>query len=252
MSERRAEVGQLLTFGHGTASPDQLLALLTGAGVRLVVDVRRYPGSRRSPELAREAMSTWMPEAGVEYCWEPRLGGRRRLPAGHDDSMDDWWRVTSFRAYAAHMRTDEFRDGLAPVLDRVQDEVAAVMCSESLWWRCHRRLVSDASLLLHHRPVLHLAHDGKLTEHVPPPAARVVGDALYYPSRSIDGEETDVDRGPEFDGVRIGRPATGGLVDAGYTTIEDLPDDLDELASLHGVGPRAIRLLSEARVARDT
>jgi uncharacterized protein (DUF488 family) len=173
-------VGLLLTLGHGTASPELLLTLLADAEVRLVVDVRRHPGSRRSPALGREAMSSWMPAAGVEYRWEPRLGGRRRLPAGDDDALDGWWRVTAFRAYAAHMRTDEFRAGLAELLDRADGTLTAIMCSESLWWRCHRRLVSDAAVLLHGWSVWHLAHDGSRTEHVPPPAARAVGGDLYY------------------------------------------------------------------------
>jgi uncharacterized protein (DUF488 family) len=177
-------MGQLLTVGHGTASPDQLLALLASANVEVIVDVRRYPGSRRDPALGREAMSSWMPAAGVEYHWEPRLGGRRRLPAGQDDALDDWWHVAAFRAYAAHMRTEEFRVGLAGLLDRVDGAVTTMMCSESVWWRCHRRLISDAAVLLHQRPVRHLGHDGRLTEHVPPPAAKVVGQDLYYGAMS--------------------------------------------------------------------
>jgi uncharacterized protein (DUF488 family) len=171
----------LLTVGHGTATPPELAALLTGAGVARVVDVRRFPGSRRQPELAREAMAGWMPDAGLTYRWEERLGGRRRIPPGQDPAVDGWWRVTSFRAYAAHMRTEEFRSGLADLLDRVDEADTAIMCSESLWWRCHRRLVSDAVVLLHDRPVHHLAHDGRLTEHVPPPTATVIEDRIHYP-----------------------------------------------------------------------
>jgi uncharacterized protein (DUF488 family) len=192
MTTTGTRVGRLLTFGHGTASPDRLLTLLGGEDVRLVVDVRRVPGSRRNPELSREAMEEWMPAAGVEYQWEPRLGGRRRLPAEQDHTSDDWWRVKSFRAYAAHMRTDEFRAGLAALLDRVPVTVTAIMCSESLWWRCHRRLVSDAASLLHDQPVLHLSPQGTLTEHVPPAAARVVGDALYYPDDAVDEQGSGV------------------------------------------------------------
>ena len=170
----------LLTFGHGTASPDEIVALLRNAGVEQVVDVRRFPGSRRDPGLGKDAMTTWLPEAGIDYLWEPRLGGRRRIPAGQDDRVDGWWRVAAFRAYAAHMRTDEFRDGLDVLMERMDRAQTAVMCSESLWWRCHRRLVSDAVLLLHGRPVNHLGHDGRLTEHVPPPSAAVVADELHY------------------------------------------------------------------------
>lgn len=171
---------QLLTFGHGTASPVELVTLMRNAGVAYVVDVRRFPGSRRDPEMSKDAMSTWLPENGVDYLWEPRLGGRRRLPAGQGDDVDGWWRVTAFRAYAAHMRTADFRGGLDVLLERIQHGRTAIMCSESLWWRCHRRLISDAVLLLHGIPVSHLGHDGRLTEHVPPPSATVVAGEIRY------------------------------------------------------------------------
>jgi uncharacterized protein (DUF488 family) len=171
---------RLLTVGHGTATPEELTAILHRAGVDQIVDVRRFPGSRRNPGLGRDAMSAWLPEAGIAYLWEPRLGGRRRVPAGQDDAVDGWWRVAAFRAYAAHMRTPEFRDGLAVLLEWADHATTAIMCSESLWWRCHRRLISDAVLLLHDRPVSHLGHDGRLTEHVPPPAAAVVDGELHY------------------------------------------------------------------------
>ncbi|SFC99139.1 Protein of unknown function, DUF488 [Nocardioides terrae] len=173
-------MGRLLTFGHGTARPDELVALLTTAGVEQVVDVRRFPGSRRNPGLSRDALGTWLADAGVDYLWEPRLGGRRRVPAGQRDDVDGWWRVAAFRAYAAHMRTEEFRAGLEVLLERMDHAETAIMCSESLWWRCHRRLISDAVLLLHNRPVSHLGHDGRLSEHLPPPAAAVVAGELRY------------------------------------------------------------------------
>jgi uncharacterized protein (DUF488 family) len=170
----------LLTFGHGTATPDELVALLQGAGIEQVIDVRRFPGSRRNPGLGTDAMSTWLPEAGVDYLWEQRLGGRRRIPAGQDDEVDGWWRVAAFRAYAAHTRTEEFRAGLEVLVERMEHRKTAIMCSESLWWRCHRRLISDAVLLLHGTPVHHLGHDGRLTEHEPPPSAVVVAGELHY------------------------------------------------------------------------
>ena len=134
-------VADLLTVGHGTAGEDELLRLLHGAGVRLVVDVRRFPGSRRHPHVTRAQLERWLPVGGVQYRWDPRLGGRRHVPAG-DDEVDTWWQVPAFRAYAAHMRTDEFRAGLDELLTDVAARSAgytAAMCSESLWWRCHRR-----------------------------------------------------------------------------------------------------------------
>lgn len=173
-----------LSFGHGTAEQDELAALLTGAGVGLVVDVRRFPGSRRHPHTATDELARWLPEHGVDYRWEPRLGGRRRL-AAEDDHADPWWRVKAFRAYAAYTRTDEFRSGLDGLLDDLAAEArggraVAYLCSESLWWRCHRRLISDVLVALHGVPVAHLGHDGRLTSHEVSAGARVAEDGLRY------------------------------------------------------------------------
>jgi len=168
-------VPDLLTFGHGTAAEDELVALLRGAGVRLVVDVRRFPGSRRHAHVAREELERWLPAADVRYRWDPRLGGRRAVPPGAEDE-DTWWQVAAFRAYAAHMRSEEFRAGLSELLADVTKRgpgTTAVMCSESLWWRCHRRLISDAALLLHGRDVAHLGHDGRVAPHRASAGARV-------------------------------------------------------------------------------
>ncbi len=161
----------LLTVGHGTATREQLAGRLTGAGVELLVDVRRFPGSRRHPHLSQEAVQEWSP---VPYRWEERLGGRRRLPP---DSPDTSLRNASFRGYAAWMRTPDFRDALADVLASPRP---VVMCSESVWWRCHRRMIADAAALLHGVEVLHLMPDGRLTPHPPTDGVRVDVDCLVY------------------------------------------------------------------------
>jgi uncharacterized protein (DUF488 family) len=179
----------LLTFGHGTADQEQLSTLLTAAGVRLVVDVRRFPGSRRHPHTATAEMERWLPALGVGYRWEPRLGGRRRVPAEQAGS-DPWWKVEAFRAYAAHTRTDEFRNALAELLEDVTggpDAPVAVMCSETVWWRCHRRLIADVCVLLHDVPVAHLGHDGGLTTHTPASGARVTPNGLCYDRERTEG-----------------------------------------------------------------
>ena len=120
----------LLTVGHGTSTPEELSARLLAAGVELLVDVRRFPGSRKHPHLSREAMQGWLP---VGYLWEERLGGRRPLPPG---SPDVALRNASFRGYAGWMRTPDFRAALADVL--AEPRCSAVMCSESVWWQIGR------------------------------------------------------------------------------------------------------------------
>ena len=167
----------LLTVGHGPDGRDKFGARLTGAGVRLIVDVRRFPGSRTNPDVARDALAAWLPEIGIGYRWDERLGGRRRLPAGVPVA-DGWWTVAQFAAYAAYTRTPEFVAGLNAVLADAAADVVAVMCSESVWWRCHRRLIADVVVLGRGVSVRHLMPDGRLTEHRPAEGARLGPDGL--------------------------------------------------------------------------
>ena len=174
------------TVGHGTASADELLATLAVGGVRRLVDVRTAPGSRRHPQHARDELARWLPAAGVRYRWEPRLGGFRRPPP---DSPDVALRNASFRGYAAHLRTTDARTALLEVLADAESEAAghgavAVMCSETVWWRCHRRLVADALELLHGAEVLHLVA-GRSGPHRPTAGVRVAGDVLVYDSPPV-------------------------------------------------------------------
>ncbi|SFP60173.1 Protein of unknown function, DUF488 [Geodermatophilus dictyosporus] len=164
----------LLTVGHGPDDRARLAARLTAAGVGLLVDVRRFPGSRSNPDVRREALEEWLPAAGVGYRWDARLGGRRRLPAD-EPVADGWWTVAQFAAYAAHTRTPEFAAGLDEVLDAAGTATVAVMCSESVWWRCHRRLVADVAVLARGVPVRHLMPDGRPADHRPSEGA-VLGD----------------------------------------------------------------------------
>ncbi|MFJ8146444.1 DUF488 family protein [Streptomyces sp. NPDC096048] len=165
----------LVTFGHGTAGRAALAELLRGAGVAAVVDVRTAPGSRRDPDLLRERLAGWLPEEGLAYRWEQRLGGfRKPVP----DSPDVIWRNTSFRGYAGHTRSPEFVTAMDELLDRTARERTAVMCGEAVWWRCHRRLIADFAVLARGTPVDHLMHDGRLTAHSPTPGARLRTDGL--------------------------------------------------------------------------
>lgn len=165
----------LLTFGHGTAERDQILELLQSAGVRSVADIRTAPGSRRFPHVARSALQTWLPAAGIDYDWYPDLGGFRR-PSG--DSPDTVWRNESFRGYAGHTRTPEFVAAIDALLADAARRRTTVMCSESVWWRCHRRIVADFVTVARGTPVQHLMHDGRLVPHSPTPRVRLREDGL--------------------------------------------------------------------------
>ncbi len=165
----------VLTFGHGAASAEQLVSLLRSAGVSMVIDVRSVPASRRHPHVARASIRRWLPEAGIGYRWEKRLGGLRKAEPG---SPDVAWQVDSLRGYAGHMRTAEFLDAVDQVLALASARGTAVMCAESLWWRCHRRMLADFVCAARGVPVRHLMHDGRLEEHQLSPGLRLREDGL--------------------------------------------------------------------------
>ncbi len=169
---------RLLTVGHGTLAADAIASLLVGAGVGNLVDVRSAPGSRRHPHVARAAMAGWLPAAGVGYRWEPDLGGFRK-PA--PDTPNVGLRHPGFRGYADHMATARFADALDRLLAEAATVSTAVMCSESVWWRCHRRLLADAAVLLRGAEVVHLGHDGRLADHRVTDSAQVVDGIVRYP-----------------------------------------------------------------------
>ena len=168
---------RLLSFGHGTATAEELVALLQRAGVERLVDVRTAPGSRRHPHVRREAMAGWLGGAGIAYRWEPQLGGFRK-PA--PQSVNHALRHPAFRGYADHMRTPPFWAALDRLLAEAAAAPAAAMCSETLWWRCHRRLLADAAVLVRRAEVLHLDHRGRLEPHRPTEGVRRDGELLAY------------------------------------------------------------------------
>jgi uncharacterized protein (DUF488 family) len=165
----------LLTYGHGTDSSERTLVTLRGASVASVVDIRIAPGSRRNPQFARTELERWLPEAGICYRWEKRLGGFRKPGP---DNPDVAWREEMFRGYAEYMRSAEFGSAITAILDEARTRLVAVMCSESLWWRCHRRLVADFAAVARGVPVRHLMHDARLEEHRLSPGLRLRDDGL--------------------------------------------------------------------------
>ena len=155
---RRSCPPELFTVGHGTRSVSELVAVVAEAGLARLVDVRRFPGSRRHPHLGRAGLEHDLPAAGIAYEWCQALGGRRSRVAG---SRHTAWRNDAFAGYADHMDTEEFRAALDDLLGRLP---LTVMCAETLWWRCHRRLIADAATLAGVN-VVHLLDVGKSQPH---------------------------------------------------------------------------------------
>ena len=167
----------LHTVGHVTLTAEGFASLLDGAHVARVVDIRSFPASRHNPQFGREQMEQWLPKAGIDYVWIRELGGRRRPVAG---SMHVALRNEAFRGYADYMETGSFLAGENDLLVLAGSESTVVMCSESVWWRCHRRLLADHLVLVRGIRVVHLMHDRRLTPHAATEGVRLDDDRLVY------------------------------------------------------------------------
>lgn len=146
------------TVGHSNRTLTDFLGLLRGAGVRLVVDVRRLPGSARYPRFDRDALEAALGDAGIGYRRPEGLTGRRPVSRDVPFAVNSWWRNRSFHNYADHALSDDFRRALAELRDWGRPRPAAVMCAEAVWWRCHRRIIAD-HLLAHGEDVRHIIGD---------------------------------------------------------------------------------------------
>ena len=166
------------TIGHSTRSADAFVHVLRAHGIDTVLDVRRFPGSRRHPQFGSDALAQRLAEEGIAYAWVSGLGGRRR---GESAPEHAGWRNPSFRAYAGYTWTDEFAAGLDELLHVAEAGRTTVMCSELLWWRCHRALIAD---VLRHlgAQVLHIADEKPATPHPFTTPARIVDGELLYPA----------------------------------------------------------------------
>jgi uncharacterized protein (DUF488 family) len=168
----------LWTIGHSTRGADEFVQVLQAHGIEVVADVRRFPGSRRHPHFGTEALRHRLAQEGVGYAWLSRLGGRRRGDAG---APHEGWRNASFRAYAAYMWSEEFAQGLDELLHLAAAARTTIMCSELLWWRCHRALIADA-LRVQGVEVIHLRDAGPGTGHPYTSPARICDGELSYPA----------------------------------------------------------------------
>lgn len=168
--------GTLWTVGHSTHPIDELIDMLTAHGVTRIADVRRFAGSRKFPQFNPAPLEQSLREAGIAYTPVPSLGGRRKvLP----DSPHTTWRNESFRGYADYMDTAEFATAAESLAALARVDRVAAMCSEAVWWRCHRSMIADY-FKAHRWDVLHIMGLGEATEHPYTSVARIVDGELTY------------------------------------------------------------------------
>ena len=172
----------IYTVGHSTRTLDELRALLDEAGVRMLVDIRRFPASRRHPHYNRGVLEAELPAHGIGYRWlGDSLGGRRKSTVPIEESPNRAWQVEAFRNYADAMTTPDFSAGVEALETLARAEPTAYMCAEKPWWKCHRRVLSDL-ILARGWEVVHLIDLGKRAAHELSEWARVTDGAVTYPS----------------------------------------------------------------------
>jgi uncharacterized protein (DUF488 family) len=176
---RNAMSLSIFTVGHSNHPLDRFLALFAQHEVEGLVDIRRFPGSRKHPHFHRDNLATALPKAGVEYHWLEELGGRRSKQ--RDESPNLGLENKGFRNYADYMLTDEFRKGVEKLLEVVRQKQTAIMCAEGLFWQCHRRLVSDF-LVANGVTVQHIMPSGELRPHQLTRGAVIEDERVTYPS----------------------------------------------------------------------
>jgi uncharacterized protein (DUF488 family) len=173
----------LFTIGHSTRGIDELLGLLAEHRIETLIDVRRFPGSRRHPQFSREALAASLAAAGIEYVHEVDLGGRREPLPGSPNTA---WRVAAFRGYADYMGSPPFAAALDRLLRSAAWSRTVILCAEAVPWRCHRGLIADA-LLVRGIGVTHVIGPGRTQPHALTPFAHVEGDRVTYPG-PVQGE----------------------------------------------------------------
>lgn len=167
----------IYTIGHSTRSIEDFIGLLRAHAIATLVDIRSFPGSRRYPHFNREALDESLAKENIRYVWMKDLGGRRGKQVEHSPNVA--LRNPSFRNYADYMLTPEFKDGIQQLLEVASASRTAIMCSEAVYFRCHRMLVSDY-LLLHGHDVCHIQNLKLARPHRVTPEARLVSDDVIY------------------------------------------------------------------------
>jgi uncharacterized protein (DUF488 family) len=166
----------IFTVGHSNRPLAEFISILTSHGISRILDVRRYPASRKWPHFNAASLAASLPDAGIEYVGLPHLGGRRRP---RPDSPHRAWREEGFRGFADFMDTPEFAAGLAEIERLAADRPSALMCAEALPWKCHRSLVADA-LVARGWEVRDVVSEREARPHRIPKFARLEGERVVY------------------------------------------------------------------------
>jgi len=169
-------VNRIWTVGHSNHSIEEFLGILKAHGIEAVLDVRRFPASRKWPHFNAERLAESLPASGIEYAGEPELGGRRKAKPGSPHTA---WRVEAFRGYADFMDTPEFAEGLERAMALGRERRSALMCAEALPWRCHRSLIADA-LFAREWEVFEILSEREARPHELPDFARLEGARVIY------------------------------------------------------------------------
>jgi uncharacterized protein (DUF488 family) len=167
----------IFTIGHSTHPIEEFLGLLSQHEILALADVRSYPSSRKWPHFNHDDLQRSVERAGLEYRWLKSLGGRRHSKDALSPHIA--WQIPAFRSYADYADGDDFRRGFEELVALAEQKRVAYMCSEGLWWRCHRRIISD-HLIVRGWTVMHIMPTGKLVEHALPDFARIMDGRLIY------------------------------------------------------------------------
>lgn len=169
------------TIGHSTRPFEEFVAMLHSFQIELVEDIRSYPGSRKFPQYNKETLQISLPENNIQYIHLRELGGRRKVSL---DSKNTAWRHIAFRGYADYMETDAFKEGIKELEKIAMKQRTAYMCSEAVWWRCHRSMVSDY-LKVRGWKVMHIMDIGKEDEHPYTSPSRILNGELSYEAGKV-------------------------------------------------------------------
>jgi len=169
----------VFTLGFSNRSWEQTVAILKSQQIQCLVDIRTLPGSRRTPQFNQENLQKELPEAGIQYVHMKSLGGLRKPVK--DSTRNAAWRNDGFRAYADYMQTPAFEEAMDALIRRIAEQRTVYVCTEAVFWRCHRQLVSDVLCIRGYR-VGHILSASQVQPHELTSFAKVDGNHITYPA----------------------------------------------------------------------